>query len=202
LEFGKGILKLRTSQHFGLEAEEMLAEFTNLARAAGMFVILATQHPSKEVLTGLIMINFPTRVVLNSSVGGSMAALGTQSAFGLEYKGRAVLLERGQETKVQTPYISPETIRAVVHKAITGEDIKHARDVDLEEILASALKKHDGVLSITQLFSEYRDRKVALHWLEDKLRQAEGKEFIISGTTYRVKPKGNHTSRRLIRVEK
>jgi hypothetical protein len=202
LDFGKGILKLRQSKHFGLEAEEMLAEFTNLARAAGMYVILSTQHPSKEVLTGLIMINFPTRIVLNSSVGGSMAALGTQSAFKLEYRGRAVLLDRGQEIKLQTPYISPDTIKAIVHKAITGKELKRANAVDITEILQYSLNKLDGMLDVTKLFGIFREKKVRKDWLITNMREVEGQEFILSGTTYKVSTRGNHASRRLIRMDK
>lgn len=199
-EFGKGVLKLRSSKHFGLEAEELLAEFTNLSRAAGMFVILSTQHPSKEVLTGLIMINFPTRIVLNSSIGGSMAALGTQSAFGLEYKGRAILLDRGQETKVQTPHISDGLIKSIVHKAITGEDKIYRAGIDLEEILEYSLKHHNGELSIVKLYSEFREKKVRKNWLVAALRDGEGKEFTLSGTIYKISSKGNHKSRYLIKV--
>ena len=202
MELGAAILKLRQSKHFGLEAEEMLAEFTNLARAAGMYVILSTQHPSKEVLTGLIMINFPTRIVLNSSVGGSMAALGTQSAFKLEYKGRAVLLDRGQEVKLQTPYISPDTIKGIVYQAITGKVLKRTNAVDIGEILLFALNKLDGMLDVTKLYQIFRDKKVRKDWLITNLREAEGQEYLLSGTTYKVSPRGNHLGRRLIRIDK
>ena len=202
MDFGKGILKLRTSKHFGLEAEEMLAEFTNLARAAGMYVILSTQHPSKEVLTGLIMINFPTRIVLNSSVGGSMAALATPHAFGLEYKGRAILMERGTETKLQTPCIKPETIRAIVHKAITGEDIGIGGVKGIEEILQYSLEHLDGMLDLTKLFAIFKEKKVRYKWLQNALRAGEGLEFILSGTSYKVSHKGKNQPRRLIRIDR
>lgn len=201
LDFGKGVLKLRQSKHFGLEAEEMLAEFTNLARAAGMYVILSTQHPSKEVLTGLIMINFPTRIVLNSSVGGSMAALASQSAFGLEYKGRAVLMDRGQETRLQTPYITPDTIKAIVHRAITGTELKRTNAMDIEEILLYALNNMDGMLDVTKLYQIFREKKVRKDWLITHLREAEGQKFVLSGTSYQVSPRGKHIARRLIRMD-
>ena len=202
LEFGKQIIKLRQSKHFGLEAEEMLAEFTNLARAAGMYVILSTQHPSKEVLTGLIMINFPTRIVFNSSVGGSMAALGTQSAFKMEFKGRAILMDRGQETKLQTPFISPESIKVIVHRAITGKTLKETEGVDIEEILTYSLNNLNGMLDATKLYQIFREKKVRKNWMVETMRKIEGDEFIISGSTYRISPRGQHASRRLIRVDK
>jgi DNA segregation ATPase FtsK/SpoIIIE-like protein len=199
-EFGKGVLKLRSSKHFGLEAEELLAEFTNLSRAAGMFVILATQHPSKEVLTGLIMINFPTRIVLKSSIGGSMAALGTQSAYPLEYKGRAILLDRGTETKIQTPFISDETIHSIVHKAITGEDTTIPTGVSIETILTYALDKFSGDLSHTKLYSHFREQGVKFDWLKNGLRSLDGKEVVLKGVKYKVITPSGARPRRLALV--
>lgn len=203
-EFGNQILKLRQSRHFGLEAEEMLAEFTNLARAAGMYVILSTQHPSREVLTGLIMINFPTRIVLNSSVGGSMAALGTQSAFRLEYKGRAILLDRGEEIKIQTPMISQADINSIVHSAITGEamsDLGKMVGTGIEEVLIYSLHNLDGVLDIQKLYSIFKSKGVRRDWVMNSLKALDGKEINLSGVTYRVKSPGYHVARRLIRVQ-
>jgi hypothetical protein len=201
VEFGKAVLKLRTAKHFGLEAEEMLAEFTNLARAAGMFVVLATQHPSKEVLSGLIMINFPTRIVLKSSVGGSLAALGTRSAFSLEHKGRAILLDRGIETKIQTPEIKPENIKFIVHKAITGESLGNINGISLDYILKYALENLGGALDGLELYKTFKEQNVRYRWILQALREAEGKEFVISGTKYKVNHKGKNAPRQLIRVK-
>jgi hypothetical protein len=196
-DFGKDVLKLRSSKHFGLEAEELLAEFTNLSRAAGMFVILATQHPSKEVLTGLIMINFPTRIILKSSIGGSMAALGTQSAFPIEHKGRAILLDRGIETKVQTPFISDDTIHSIVHKAITGEDVGIPSGISIETILLHALQKCNGILNGSELYANFREQHVRRDWLLNTLRSLEGKEVTLNGSKYLVGAKSGTTPRKL-----
>jgi hypothetical protein len=198
---GAGTYPVRGVRNFGLEAEDLLAEFTNLARAAGMFVILATQHPSREVLSGIIMINFPTRIILNSSVGGSLAALGTQSAFGMEVQGRAILLDRGQEIKLQTPMISPETIKAQVYRAITGKDLRYTDGIDLQQIFQYSLNNLDGFLDIVKLYEIFRIKKVRKDWLQKALREAESQEYIISGVKYKVSPRGNHLARQLIAMK-
>ena len=182
------------------EAEDLLAEMTNLARAAGMYFILGTQNPNREVIGSLIGVNFSTRVVFKCSVGGSMAALGDQAAVGLDEKGRAILQDGGDEKKLQTPRITDSLIRAVVYKATTGKEFKGriASGTDLVEILEYALDHMDGSLDVLKLYTIFREKNVRKNWLIDALRDAEGQEFILSGKSYRVSPRGNHTARQLI----
>jgi hypothetical protein len=185
----------------GTEPENLLAEMTNLARAAGMYFIIGTQNPNVSVISNLISVNFSTRVIFKCSVGGSMASLGNQSAVGLEEKGRAILQDGGDEIKLQTPRISDGLIRAVVFKAITGKDKRSFSPVDLEEILQHALDHLDGQLDQEKLFHIFREKKVRFDWLKAALREAEGKEFVLSGSSYRVSPRGYRVARQLVRIE-
>jgi len=185
----------------GTEPESLLAEMTNLARAAGMYFILGTQNPNSAVISALIGVNFSTRVVFKCSVGGSMAALGNQFAVGLEEKGRAILQDGGDTFKLQTPRISDGLIKSVVYKAITGKERRSNSPVDLEEILQYALAHFDGELHRTKLFQVFREKKVRWEWLDEAMRDAEGKEYILGGTPYRVLPPGYHKGRRLERTD-
>jgi len=182
------------------EAEDLLAEMTNLARAAGMYFILGTQNPNREVISPLIGVNFNTRVVFKCSVGGSMAALGNQASVGLEEKGRAILQDGGDEKKLQTPRIVDSLIRATVYKAITGKEFHGhvASGVDLEEILEHALNHIRGELDVLKLYQIFRKKNVPQHWLRDALKDAEGQHFILSGKSYHVAPRGKNLPRRLI----
>ena len=185
----------------GTEPENLLAEMTNLARAAGMYFVIGTQNPNTSVISPLIGVNFSSRIVFRCSVGGSMAALGNQSAVGLEEKGRAIFQDGGDEIKLQTPRISDGLIQAVVFKAITGKEKKFANAVDLEEILQYALDNLDGELDIVKLYQIFREKTVTKHWMTQALREAEGKQFVLSGSTYKVGPRGNHVARHLIRPD-
>lgn len=182
------------------EAETLLAEMTNICRAAGMYFILGTQNPNREVISSLIGVNFSTRIVFKSSVGGSMAALGDQRATDLEVKGRAVLQDGGDEKKLQTPQITDATIRAVVFKAITGREFKgHVESgVDIQEILEHSIKYLDGQLDVHKLYQIFREKKVRQRWLQAALKEAENKTFILSGKSYRVTPRTNQLGRRLV----
>jgi hypothetical protein len=134
-------------------------------------------------------------------VGASMAALGNQAAVGLEEKGRAIFQFGGDEKKLQTPRIVDSLIQSVVFKAITGKDKKFSNAVDLEEILQHALDNQDGWLDIAKLYQIFREKTVRRNWLIAAMKEAEGKQFILSGTTYKVSPRGSHTARHLDRVD-
>lgn len=193
----------RVRLSLGTEPENLLAEMTNLARAAGMYFIIGTQNPNTSVISPLIGVNFSTRIIFKCSVGGSMAALGNQSAVGLEEKGRAILQDGGDEFKLQTPFMSDGLIKAVVYKAITGKEKKFANAVDLEEILQYSLDNLDGMLDIVKLFQIFREKTVRKNWLVSALSEAEKTKqiYVLSGTGYRVSPRGSHAARQLVRVE-
>jgi len=202
-EYTKRVLKIRQStRHFGLQAEQMLSHFCSQSRAAGMFVILCTQHPSKEVIGKMIMGNLPSRVVFNTSMGGSLAALGTQAAFGLPKKGRAIFGNTGTDNLVQTPLIPTEEINKIISNAINGLPMgKPGRmGFGMTEIMLHSLHKLDGVMDVGVLYDTFKKNKIRLHWLQDELRRLEGTEVTLANQKYRLLPRGKHTARRLQRI--
>ena len=100
----------------GKEVEASVARLAQKARAAGMHVILATQRPSVDVITGMIKANFPTRI-------GFRVAQKVDSRTILDEQGAELLLGKGDmlvkmngtnETKrVQCPFVSEEEVGAV-----------------------------------------------------------------------------------------
>ncbi len=100
----------------GKEVETSVARLAQKARAAGMHVILATQRPSVDVITGMIKANFPTRI-------GFRVAQKVDSRTILDEQGAELLLGKGDmlvkmngtnETKrVQCPFVSEEEVGAV-----------------------------------------------------------------------------------------
>lgn len=192
----------RISLTLGKEPESLLAEVAGMARAAGMYFIIGTQNPNGAVISNLISINFQARIIFKCSTGGSQAALGNWAAAGLEERGRCILAEGGEQWKIQTPRISDGLIQSVVYKAITGKDKKFGDAVDLEEILQESLNNLDGILSTDKLFAMFKPKKVRYRWLLTALKEAEGREYILSGSAYTVSHKGKNKPRRLIPVDK
>jgi DNA segregation ATPase FtsK/SpoIIIE, S-DNA-T family len=93
-----------------------VARLAQKARAAGIHVILATQRPSVDVITGLIKANFPSRVSFQvASCHDSKTILGTQGAENLLGAGDMLLLDRGAEMKrLHGAKISDGEIRRIV----------------------------------------------------------------------------------------
>ena len=191
----------RISLTLGKEPEALLAEVAGMARAAGMYFIIGTQNPNGSVISNLISINFQARVIFKCSSGASQAALYNWSAVGLEERGRAILAEGGEQWKIQTPRISDGLIQAVVYKAITGKEKKFGDAVDLEEILQHSLNDLDGILSTDKLYAIFKPKHVRYRWLLTALKEAEGREYVLSGSAYTVSHRGKNKPRRLIPVD-
>jgi len=111
----------------GKEVEAAVARLAQKARAAGMHVILATQRPSVDVITGIIKANFPTRIAYRVSQRvDSRTILDEQGAEHLLGKGDMLIKLNGtNDTKrVQCPWVSEEEVNVVTeHLRAQGEPI-------------------------------------------------------------------------------
>ena len=100
----------------GKEVEACVARLAQKARAAGMHVILATQRPSVDVITGMIKANFPTRIAFRVAQKiDSRTILDEQGAEHLLGRGDMLIKLNGtnETRRVQCPWVSEEEVQKV-----------------------------------------------------------------------------------------
>jgi S-DNA-T family DNA segregation ATPase FtsK/SpoIIIE len=100
----------------GKEIEIAVQRLAQMARAAGIHVIMATQRPSVDVITGTIKANFPTRISFQViSKFDSRTILGEQGAEQLLGQGDLLYMQGGGRiTRVHGPFVSDSEVEAVV----------------------------------------------------------------------------------------
>ena len=99
----------------GKEIENYIQRLSQMARAAGIHIIMATQRPSVDVITGTIKANFPTRISFQvSSKIDSRTILGEQGAEQLLGKGDMLFMSSANKIiRIHGPYVSESEIEKV-----------------------------------------------------------------------------------------
>jgi S-DNA-T family DNA segregation ATPase FtsK/SpoIIIE len=166
----------------GKDIEGAVQRLAQMARAAGLHVILATQRPSVDVITGTIKANFPTRISFQvTSKIDSRTILGEQGAEQLLGQGDMLYMAGGGRiSRVHGPFVSDEEVEKVVRhlksqgvpeylEAVTAEE---PQDEDGNPIFdATAMGSGEGGDLYQQAVQVVvRDRKASTSYIQRRLQ--------------------------------
>ena len=162
----------------GKEIEVAVQRIAQKARAAGIHLILATQRPSVDVITGTIKSNFPERISFRLTTKiDSRTILGEQGAEQLLGRGDMLYLAQGQRpVRLHGPFVSDAEVEAVTahlrlqgvpeyEQAVTEEPPESAGDSGLNLDDDADASLYDKAVAIV-----LRDRKVSTSYIQRQLR--------------------------------
>lgn len=127
------------------EVEDSIMRLTQMARAAGMHLIIATQRPSVDVITGVIKSNIPSRIAFAvASKVESNIILGSAGAEKLIGKGDMLFAPIGSNkpTRIQGCFISGKEVEAVVAHVKKSGDAEYSNEI-IEQIEKQAEQKEN-----------------------------------------------------------
>jgi len=159
------------------EVETLLTRLAQMARAAGIHLIVATQRPSVDVITGLIKVNFPARISFQvTSKVDSRTILDTQGAERLLGAGDMLFMPPGSShlQRIHAPFVSEKEVKRVVEYLKALGEPQYLADFDLlaEEEIKEDLSERDYEDELYQeaLKIAYQYGKISVSMLQRKLR--------------------------------
>ncbi|TWF58450.1 DNA translocase FtsK [Neorhizobium alkalisoli] len=168
----------------GKEIEGAIQRLAQMARAAGIHIVMATQRPSVDVITGTIKANFPTRISFQvTSKIDSRTILGEQGAENLLGQGDMLhMMGGGRIARVHGPFVSDREVeRIVAHLKTQGQpaylgSVTEDEEEDEEEIEEAPVfdKSSMGEEDRDELYEQaikvvMRDRKCSTSYIQRRL---------------------------------
>jgi len=163
----------------------LLERLSAISRATGVHLIMCTQRPSTDVITGLIKANASARLALNcTSAIDSRVIIDNGSAFGLKVQGRAILYSSGYH-QVQVPLIEDQIDNVINEICNKWRVVDRPPDIDL---MAAVLKAQRNILGLIDMFREkYEMSRMDVLELYDKWQYIPDKQspvIWIGGESY------------------
>ena len=199
----------------GKEIEACIQRLAQMARASGIHLIMATQRPSVDVITGTIKANFPTRISFQvTSKIDSRTILGEQGAEQLLGMGDMLYMAGGGKiTRVHAPFVSDEEVEEIVNHLKTFgppvyvNGVVEGNSVDKENSIDQVLGLSTGSEGEDAEYDQavailLRDRKCSTSYIQRKMAIGYNKAARL---VERMEEEGlvsqaNHVGKRIILV--
>jgi S-DNA-T family DNA segregation ATPase FtsK/SpoIIIE len=165
----------------GKDIEGAIQRLAQMARAAGIHVVLATQRPSVDVITGTIKANFPTRISFQvTSKIDSRTILGEQGAEQLLGQGDMLYMAGGGRiSRVHGPFVSDEEVEKIVRHLKTQGQPQYLEAVTADDTVdeegnavfdATAMGEEGGDLYSQAVAIVMRDQKASTSYIQRRLQ--------------------------------
>ena len=200
----------------GKDIEACIQRLAQMARAAGIHLIMATQRPSVDVITGTIKANFPTRISFQvTSKIDSRTILGEMGAEQLLGMGDMLYMANGGKiTRVHGPYVSDEEVEEVVNHLkkqgkpeyvsgiINGPDEETQSKIDKAMGLSLSDNSSENALYDQAVAIVARDKKCSTSYIQRRLSIGYNKAAKIVETMEEqgVVSPANHVGKREILI--
>ncbi|MGK8481873.1 DNA translocase FtsK [Staphylococcus epidermidis] len=140
----------------GKEVENAIQRITQMARAAGIHLIVATQRPSVDVITGIIKNNIPSRIAFAvSSQTDSRTIIGAGGAEKLLGKGDMLYVGNGESTttRIQGAFLSDQEVQDVVNYVVEQQKANYVKEMEPDApVDKSEMKSEDALYDEAYLF--------------------------------------------------
>ena len=187
----------------GKEIENYVQKLSAMARAAGIHIIMATQRPSVDVITGTIKANFPTRISFQvSSKIDSKTILGEQGAEQLLGKGDMLFMSSANKIfRIHGPYMSESEIEKITSFLRAQGDPDYIEEITLEkrnEASDTNINDSDDDLYQTAIQIVKNEKKASTSFLQRKLQIGYNRaaRMIDQMEENGIVSKANHTGKR------
>ncbi len=198
----------------GKEIEACIQRLAQMARAAGIHLVMATQRPSVDVITGTIKANFPTRISFQvTSKIDSRTVLGEMGAEQLLGKGDMLYMAGGGRiTRVHGPFVSDQEVEEIVHflksqgkpeyVSSVVEGGGSAADAQLDLKLGLGNGTDENTLLDTAIAIVANDRKCSISYIQRKLSIGYNKaaKLVEEMENMGIVSPANHVGRREVLV--
>lgn len=159
----------------GKEIESSIQRLAQMARAAGIHIIMATQRPSVDVITGVIKANFPTRIsfAVTSRID-SRTILGEQGAEQLLGMGDMLYMSGGSKIKrIHGPFVSDKEVQDIVDHLKSQGKPEYMDEITKDDESSSSVDEDDS--ESDELYRQavsvvLEDKKASTSYIQRQLR--------------------------------
>ncbi len=161
----------------GKDIERSIQRLAQMARAAGIHIIMATQRPSVDVITGVIKANFPTRIsfAVTSKID-SRTILGEQGAEQLLGMGDMLYMASGGKIiRVHGPFVSDDEVQNIVNHLKKQGEPSYMEEIIKEDENSSAEFNGETDNEENDLYKQavaiiQRNRKISTSYIQRQLK--------------------------------